>query len=285
MPNAVNHLRIITTSVGDSAVITDTPTCVTTLPATNVQNISRVRVARTTSLADQEFIFNFSGASVPISAFHAHGHNLSVNGTMRVITYDGENATGNVLFDSGEVVVDLMTLGDYGSNWGIYPLGASVYNDWDYSNFTIWTDIHTPKSVKMIFSDPSNPDGYMEWRRILMGKYITPINNMQWGVSFDWANTHESKRTQGNTLRTDIGVEYRVIKFTIPHILQASERNEWVEFVRLVKGKQEIYLSCFPEFGGSLERDYSILCKLMENDGFDLSQPKYYLANFGFEET
>ena len=75
----MSNLRIVWAIPSDTATLSASPALVSTLPVTNLQDPTRARIARTTSLAQQQILGNLTSLQI-VNSLVLWRHNLSATG-------------------------------------------------------------------------------------------------------------------------------------------------------------------------------------------------------------
>ena len=270
----MSNLRMITDNLADSATLTASPAMAATLDVNNLKNDQRVEVARTTSTDDQAILLDLPSPDF-FSAACLYGHNLSGAAQWRWRLYSSANQEGSLVFDSGLVrAVPIFTLGDYGPRWGVLPLGYSIFDGWDARFSTIWHPRVIAQSARLDIQDSGNSAGYLQARRLLAGDYVSYRYNCDANPTLTWVDTDEVRRTAGGSLDTKQGIQYRQLELTYS-FLQHSERGDFLETMRRIRKSQSILMSLFPEQGGRLERDYTMLCKKTDGGAMTYAYPHH----------
>lgn len=275
-------LRIVTPKISDAATLTSSD-FVATLPVTNLQLEGRGRTARTTNATGNKTILgNLAGIAI-LSAMVLYNHNLTSQATWRLELYDGANQTGTKVYDSGTLnALPAVGWGEF--QWGLLPWGGSVFTGWGSAFSVLWFDPVGALSFRLTIADAANPDGYLDMKRLLMGNYFEPLVNVEYGLNVFWQDNSEQMRTQGGSLRTDNRVQFRVARGTLPALTQ-GERATFVEMTRQVGLRVEVFMSIFPEIGGAMERDHSILGKFTTMPDLMHSQYNSFKSDLVFEEV
>lgn len=257
-------MRIIVTNYADTATLTASPAMLTDLPVGNLQDQSREKVARTSSLAAQTIDVTLDAAR-PLAACVLYRGNFSATATWRVRVYDTP-AMGTLLYDSGAGGVYLAgpkTLGDL--EWGIDPLGATLFDGWGYTFSSLWFSVVVGQFVRITLTDADNPDGYMQASRLFLGTYIEPIGMPVPGMSLHWQETTTHSRTDGGTLRSEPGAGYRALTVHGERLVEKT-RVDLSSLNRDAGMRHDVYVSVFPELGTALERDHQMQAKLIALD-------------------
>lgn len=275
-------VRIVSTNTADSATLSSSD-FVATLPVTNLQVEGRGKVARTTNATGDKVINgNFAGAVV-VACMLLYNHNLTSQATMRLQIWDAANQTGNITYDSGAIPA-LPALGWGEFQWGASPWGATVFTGWGSAFSDLWFDAVAGLSFRITLSDPSNPAGYLQVKRLLIGSYFEPGVNVSYGMQLGWKDNSEQVRTQGGSLRTDARVLYRALSAELGHLTPA-ERAIFMDIVRTIGLRKETFISVWPDAGGALERDHAMLGKFVSMPDMTHPTPSSYTSNIEFEEV
>lgn len=255
-------MRIIVENLADAATLTDSPAMHYAAPAVNLQDQSREKVARTTGLSTQTIDVTLASAR-QISSVVIYRGNFTTAGLWRVKVYDTP-AMGSLLYDSGDsYLAPPKALGDL--DWGVDPLGASLFDGWGYVFAALWFATVTGSFIRITLSDPTNPDGYMEASRLFVGAYIEP-STMPWpGLSLQWRDSSSQSRTDGGTLRTEAGAQFRALVVS-GALMPEDQRTELTTLLKDAGLRQDVYVSVFPGENSARERDYQMQAKLVATD-------------------
>lgn len=252
------NLRLLSTNVVDAATLSSSD-FTATLPVTNLQVEGRARVARTTNATGTKTINgNFAGTTL-CSALVLYGHNLSGTATWRLRLYNGANQTGTVVYDS--TTLTPQTVVGWGAfQWGAEPWGSYIFRDWEQPFYSLFFSEVYAVSFRLEITDTGNPAGYLQASRLIMGRYLTPFFNASYGLSLTWDTNSVQRRTLGGSVRTDRRATFRRLAFDL-ETLDAGERALWLDLARSSSLHREMFVSVYPDVGGELERDHSLLCK------------------------
>lgn len=256
-------MRLIINNLADDATLAASPALVSTLPVTNLQDQSRETVARTTGLATQTIDVTLDQAR-PISACVLYRGNFTAAATWRVKVYD-DAALTTLLYDSGGGVylAGPKPLGDL--DWGIDPLGASLFDEWGYTFSALWFPVVVGAFVRITLEDPDNPDGYMQASRLFLGSYSELTHMPVPGAALGWRETTTQSRTDGGTLRSEAGAGYRALTVS-GRYLPEENRTAVTNLLRDSGLRKDVYVSVFPELNNALERDHQLQAKLVALD-------------------
>lgn len=278
MPN----LRVISSNAVDAATLTSADFAAT-LPVTNLQVEGRARVARTTNATGTKTINgNFSGSTL-CSALVLYGHNLSGTATWRLRLYNGTNQTGSVVYDS--TTLTPLTVTGWGSfAWGVETWGSGIFRDWEQPFYALWFTEVFALSFRLELVDTLNPAGYLQASRLIIGRYLSPYFNANYGLSLSWQTSSEQRRTLGGSVRTDRRATFRRLSFDL-ETLDAAERALWLDLARSNSLHKEMFVSVYPTLGGELERDHSILAKFSRAPDNTLPVPNRWSMKFEMIEV
>lgn len=274
-------MRMIFNNVGDVAAIAASPAMVTTLPVSNLQTESREDVARTTSTATQSVTLTWSTAQLFTGCVLYRG-NFTTAATWRVQIYD-TSAMGSLLYDSGvQNLNPAKTLGDL--DWGSDPLGVSLFTGWGFTYSRLYFTQVTAAYAVITLTDVANPDGYMQASRLFMGTYIEPTYMPVQGAFLQWQETTKLARTDGGTLRSEPGANYR--KLTVQgKFLPEKDRIALSNLMRTNGMRNDIFIDPFPTQYNALARDWAMQGKLVALDPMAIPTYGAHDVQLQFEEV
>lgn len=276
------NLRIVATNLIDTATLGASPSLSSSLPVTNLQDTRRAKVARTTSTADQTITGNFAATAV-CSAAALWRHNLSTDGTWRIELYSADNQGGTKVYDSGDTLAyTAKCLGDL--DWGTDPLGASVFTGWSFIYSVLWFSPVPAKSFRLTLKDASNPAGYMEASRLVIGVHLEPAVNMEYGMELEWVDESRQVRMDGGSLHVESVEVFRKAGFELGWLAD-TERAKWLEIARRTGKRGEVLLSLYPGVGGAKERDHTFLGRLESSDPLVHHRPQFYQQKITIQES
>lgn len=279
MPN----VRIITPNESDDAVLTATPAMAVTLPVSNLQDQTRAKVARSVGLPTPQYIRgNFNGVK-QISSMALVRHNLTGAATIRLKLWGGADQAGTLLYDSGLIALgDAIGWGEF--VWGVDPWSDDQFANWPVAFTVLWFAPFAALSFEIQVADNGNTDGYIEFARLFMGLHWSPQSNFSYGVQMAWLENSTQERTDGGTLRTDARSPYRRWSFNLDYLTQ-GERAQLADILRNAGLRNDMFLSCFPGQGGTLERDYAGGAKLVQMPGLVHNFVNNYRSELVLEES
>lgn len=121
--------------------------------------------------------------------------------------------------------------------------------------------------------------------RLIAGTYIEPTYNMPFGHTMEWKEDTKQYRTEGGTLRSDLGIPNRRFTFDLGTINE-EDRSTISDAMRRVGMRKDFYISLFPEDTNlSKKQDYSGIMKLTKIPSMTEFAPSYYKSKYVMEEV
>jgi hypothetical protein len=263
-------IRFLLKNLADLATITSSDFAAT-LPVTNLQTEGRGKVARTSNATGTKTINGNLAAASSINCVVLSRHNLTSSATWRLQLYSAANQTTQV-YDSTAVTP---------------APAASVFAEWDaVSAFSVlyFSTVAGVLSFRVELANATNPAGYLEAKRLLLGAYFEPATNVEYGLGLDWMDESVQRRTLGSSIRTDGRAKYRRITATMARLTEA-ERATFADAVRYAGTSREVFVSAWPGATGAQERDYSMVGKFPALPKFANHEYNNHRAAFEIEEA
>ncbi|MDO9475733.1 MAG: hypothetical protein Q7L07_03400 [Pseudohongiella sp.] len=285
MAVANSQIRVIAENLARSATLSVEPELdnIEMMPIANVQNSNRTLSFRSTAVDEDGITLSFEmPARRRLSAVVLYGHNLKVGDKWKVKLWGAPGKTGD-LFET-EWMDALVPKKAGEMNWGIDNMTSTVFDDWDMAYSVIWFGSKAAQSGEILIVSDGNADGYIEINRLLFGQAVSPIRNFSFGYELDYLDTSTHEMTEGGSSKVDQGHLRRVINLALPRLLD-TERSAWADFLRNVGRYNEIFVSLFPEAGGKLERDYSMVCVVKSHSPLKNIRAAKYALNLTLQET
>ncbi|RUR34467.1 hypothetical protein [Vreelandella nanhaiensis] len=235
----------------DTATLTATSGA---LPIEYTQRSGRSKVWRSVDTAPQVIDCALPDPDF-LSAVVVYNHNLTSAGTIRIEYL----LQGDVVYDSGVIFASsLIPLGVWRA--GVDPWGAQDLTEFPNTHHVVWTVATLATDYRITISDSNNPDGYVEVSRIIAGLAYSPKMNASYGVSLEWQDFAEHKRTEGNSLRTIGDGMARVLTFDLDYLEREGLGELSRELLKVGK-RQDIYINLYPEKGGALEAEHAFVAR------------------------
>ena len=254
------RIRMLINNLWDTAAINvTTGTEIPTLPITHSQQYGRSKTAAITPTNNQSVIhFNLESLSL-VSGLVIYRHWFSVSAKWRLELFDGENQSGNQVYDSQQQeMTKTKTLGEL--DWLTDNLVASALDEWPYKFSQLWFMPVFAFSGRLTLTDANPRDGLHEFDRVYLGNVIQPSINFDYGHSHNWITQSTQKTTAGGSIYAVEKPATRQFQFNLSHINE-SERPHFSESIRKVGLNRDWFISMFPELGGQKEMEYAMACK------------------------
>lgn len=246
-----DNIRLIINNEHDEATLTATSEAT---PIDYTQRSGRSYVWRSADLAPQTITATLPGVRY-LSGLVVYNHNLTSLGTIRIEYL----LDGTVVYDSGEIIAaDLIPLGTWQA--GVDPWGEQDLTELPTVQYNVWTAPTLADSYRISVDDPSNPDGYMQIARIFAGIAYSPEYNPQYGLSLEWQDFAENRRTESGSLRTVGSGTARRLTFDLDFLSRAGLTQLSRELLRTGKGR-DIYISVYPGVGGMREAEHAFVAR------------------------
>lgn len=317
-------IRFILENLIDESTLTASPENASGYPITNVSRVLRGDVSRSDDIpVAQEYVATWDDVQTA-NSFIIGRHNFSQYVTYQLILYDDENATGNIVYNSGttkvtetEASTDYIQWGEF--RWGIKPWDYNKKDDENiqFRNIVLWFDSTEFKSMKLIISGPASEVNYIycnnedvycndetlycndygrtealtiqlpyfEIGRLFLGTYIEPAFNISYGHTLDWRESTAQYRAGSGTLRSDITTKNKRFVFDLNTIPESDRQDIQFKLVRLGLTK-DFFISMFPTDNDAEKiRDYSGIVKITKVPKYTEIACNYYKSNYVAEEV
>jgi hypothetical protein len=281
---SAGNLVLVPVNLADRGTIAADPAMVANLPPEYLLQQGRSFVARSTSTDPQAIAGNLEAAAM-VDALALCGHNLSGGATIRWRLYSEADQGGSLTYDSGALAVG--TVIPWGSfDWGVGHSWGATYEEGAGDQYAIHL-MAAPKvcgSWQVDITDGDNPDGYMEARRLVIGRAFRPQCNASYGLQWGWVSQTAHQRTAAGSLDSEIGPRYRTLSFALNYLYEA-ERATLAR--QITEPAEEVLVVVFPSEATSSRRfaDYSFLGKVDQLPPYTLASYRSIQAEFRIEET
>ena len=152
-------------------------------------------------------------------------------------------------------------------DWGLVPLNVNSYAHAGAATGAVWFAPYAVKTIRIDIYDASNPLGYIEAGRIVVGNYWSPSYNAEVGVVLTAHDDSKHTRTDAGELRTDRGAQYKGVALNL-QLMPPADRNQLWNIVRGNGMARPVYLSLMPEStDSSEEQTFQFHGKLTKNAG------------------
>lgn len=253
--------------------VTDSPSCLSTLPVTNLQLQARKKTARSTGLdggspsIGQTFKYSW-GAAKSANMSASRYHNLTAGAVRRFIAYS-DNAWSVSLYDTG-----------YMNAFAYTGLSADVVvSDADFRIFKnsaiYFPTITGMQSAIEIISDPTNPDGYIETSRSFIGQAMEFGYHVPYGAfPMTICDMSVQARAEDGSLVTDKREKYVRIDLDQKLFTSSADWAKLLATINIVGKDRDFWFSLFPGLGTFQEMYHQGAFKLGDDPAVD----RYFLS-------
>lgn len=133
------------------------------------------------------------------------------------------------------------------------------------TTWVAWFDDGPVDQVEISISDPSNPDGYLQIVQIMAGAALTFEYCFSAGAEQEWVEDVEHFETDGSTIRSEGTGQDRRRSLINLELLPEADRAAFVDAALQHGQKLPLFLSMYPEWGGTIEAQHQYICKRITN--------------------
>jgi len=273
--STVNHVQTsaITTRL---PVVTNSTTSIDSFKSSGSNTLVR------TIGTEQSFTFKFDSLKA-VDIIHLNRTNVAAGSTSRVRLI----LSGVTVYDTGvQTMIPAQTLGSYGSNFGIIPLGGSITSTTgSLPDFTIQLPLAVIADSCVIDIYALN-NSYIDVSKVLVSTLFSPIStNISYGLSLSYKNANVTQRAAGGGAVVSKKFTIRVITLSIEKYTE-TDRAALADIFKRYAG-DPMFITCFPTYTGIQERDYSGMF-VISNSDLNITHPLYGLfdtSSITFEEV
>lgn len=165
------------------------------------------------------------------------------------------------------------------------PKGVNSYAYGGSTYAVVYFSSRNVQKIEIVISDASNPLGYIEAGRLVVGSYWSPENNAEYGVDVVSTETTKHERNDAGDLRTDKGVMFKEMNVDLS-LMPAADRNTLWKIVRGNGMNKPIFLSLNPDATDkSDEQMYMIYGKLKKGSAFKYQFLNQFNSQLDLEEV
>ncbi len=232
------------------------PSAVSTLPITNLQNTAREDVWRSPNLDPQTITGTFGGNARPINSFGIWpglGAASLIGAKVRLVL----SCAGSSVYDSG--TLDFFTFS--GEGWGLFEWGGHPWGVEEGDRTALlaplvkfFTEIVADAFTLTITNGGAVDTPYFEARRFWLAQSILAPYTANVGLAPAWVDTSESQRSPGGSKRIRDRAKFRRLQFDTVFDTEA-DRADWSDLQYLAGTSREVVISLVPGEGTRRERD------------------------------
>lgn len=256
-------MRFIIDNFADTSLLSVNPVVTGDMSVSNLLSNSRAKIFRTNAQGEVDKTQDILGNLLPpvdVSAVVLGRHNFPVDTTVTISLYSGFDQT-TLVNSYGPTTISSTDKTDY-VQW-ITPADANI------KSFKISIVLATSIEVDI--------------GRLIIGNYLEPTYTIDKGYSLTLVEDTKQYRTEGGSLRSDLGIPYKKLTFDISTVKE-TDRVLIQNNLRRVGMHKDFYISLFPEDTTNKERDYSGIFKLTKIPIFSEFINNYYKSKYEMEE-
>lgn len=234
----MNNLRILGRNRIEEASVSESPSAIATLPATNLLlPTEHGRGARSSTLASQQFTFSWA-SDQNVNMVAVTRHNIGVAGTIAAVLYDTYPT----------VLHDTTPLPGFSTSGLDTELDDNIA-DYDFAMLKNWVSYFDLQdavdSIEVTLNDPANADGYLEATKVFAGKYFELTYNPG-GVEFSMPDSSVGSFAEDKTHIVDRGAIHREVVINLEAIPNDSDLKTLLALSRRLGLHGECWLDPYP---------------------------------------
>lgn len=213
-----------------------------------------------------------------------YAHNLSYDATIRLQLANDSGFTDITYDHTWQAVLPAYGFG--ADSFGLVPFGGyAPSKQVPYSVF--WFDAALAMYWRVVITDTSNPDGYIQVGRLMLGDYWSVENirsNFNYGYNRALLSTEKAQQTLSGAVYVTEGVKFR--KFSIKfNTLSALDEENLHDMIHSCGLSGHILFSAYPELGTSEEQAHTALCRYVSDSGSTRTNFPWRDQSFVFQEV
>lgn len=276
--------RILHNNVSDSSIVTLTASSTATsvyesFAVSNLKNNRKGDVHRSVGTSVQYVLSSPVAATIGVISFPKC--NLTSNATIQVRMYSDEAGT-TLIHDTTTMTGMVPAKADYASyvpnDSNGFAYGAGEY-------LTVWfNNITSVKHIKIDITDSTNPAGYIECSRLVVGPHHEFTYNPQAGATISIIDNSTQYRADNGNQVVDRGTVSKGINFDLAFV--PIEETKYLMQIITANGiSNPFFVSLFPDIEDKrLEADHSIFGCLTRSSAFKLTFYGQNATSFDIEE-
>lgn len=262
----------------------------TTLPITNMKNRRLSKVARSSNAlaASTKFDIALTKARA-IRVLSLIGHNLSVSATVRIYADDAADFV-TPIYDSGSInvwptgTIPQELLDWEGDNFWLGTISQSAVAGYQAPFISLMTTSVTAQYWRVVITDTTNPDGWVQIGRLYIADAWTPTVNMDYGtdLSFEDVSAFETSLTGEEFFEQR--QKRRKFKFTLGSLSATEGWSYAMELERMAGTTGEVLAIADPADAVNAPRR-NFLGRLVSLSGLANNKPNRMTKTFEIAEV
>lgn len=220
------------------------------LVAENLRNEKKTYLWRGTTLT--ESLNLIWPTAEPIGGIVLAFNNFTPNATMRARGW--ANVNDEIpRFDTGVKLCQPMPTLKYMSL--LNPIGENAYTPGGIQQTSfgaggygvLWVpSMLSVRRLLIEISDPTNPAGYIEASRLVVGRFWQPQYNFDFGHGITYHDGGKAQRSEGGEIRNEQGAKWRSMNLSLSY-LDPVDRANFIRIARTHGTTKPLFVSAFPE--------------------------------------
>lgn len=195
----------------------------------------------------EAFVGTFAGKTF-INFIMFNGHNFSKTSELRIQFFNDINQSGGVIYDT-----------NFFPAWNFQGQGDFVNQPRQFSVFYIPALIEA-KSYKVFIKDLAQSTVRLE--RLFIGEYFSPEFNPTYGLNLTFGDNSVLTRMESGSLFTENQTQFRRLNFSMP-FTTLEDFEAFSSHLQQNGRKRDVFVSLFPEKWNIVERNYTLLGKVV----------------------
>lgn len=238
----MSNLRIIYQNLTDSSNSLSASTTSGSLVVANLKTDRKGEIHRSTGTS-VTFTCTWS-SSQSISSVVIPACNLTSAATIQVRLYDAESA-GTLLLDTGVLLAcqgQNITSTDAGS-----PITVTDFSRGIATKAAAWfNQVDLVRRIVIDIVDTSNPAGFIDTSRLIIGTYWSPKNNASYGAETSLVDSSDIVRTDSGGISVFRSCVYEKMNLNL-EFMASDDRKALDKITRLTAGYKPILISLVPD--------------------------------------
>lgn len=247
-----------------------------TLPLNNVKNPVFSKKARTVDTASSSSSFDVVISGKQIDCVVIAAHNISSVGKVRFRWFN-DLAKTDIAHDSGELNAWPSVTSTEVSEWEYDSFWTGSVSDAERDTYTpltyyIANDTSTllPAVVEVQIIDPENPDGYIEFGRVFVGRGFQPTLNFAYGAQIGFEIDTQVETALSGTQYFDVRTPKRTAQFTLDALTESEAHDTLYRLQRTQGIDKEVFFT-YRAYLDTFQYNRTFIARLKQAD--PISQP------------
>ncbi len=247
----------------------------TDLGVTNLLNADPAVRWRSTGCASETVTLTWPDPGVDFRFIGLVNHNFTFDAQVQISLATMTEFGFDVVLSAQDLWGGAYGLGE--GRLGIDPLGGylSAAERADLSPVSLidLSSVYGARSLKMTFTDPANPDGFLTFGVPYVDVGLQPSANFYFNWQLGWIDPSTQVRLEGGGARTIKRTAYRTLQLPFGFIEEAEGIQFFDDIHRIAGLRNHVLVSAFPQGGTAAEPRTTLYGLLRQMSG--ITQPNY----------